>query len=68
VVVEMDQGIAGGARAARLNEAGIDDEFVVAERVITAGAEPDALRELFIGDGVVEAVNGAAVPGHVQPS
>jgi hypothetical protein len=65
-VVVADECVAGGARAAGWGQAGVDEDFVVAECVVATFLEGDAVSEFFVCDCVVQAVDCAAVPGHVE--
>ena len=67
-VVETEQCIAVDARSTGRDQARVDEEFVPAERAVAALLKRDAVGECLIGDGVVQVVSYAAIPGHVETS
>jgi hypothetical protein len=64
--VEADQRSAGNAWTAWWDETRVDEEFVTAECAVAALLEGDAVGERLIGDGMLQAVGYAAIPGHVE--
>jgi hypothetical protein len=64
--VEADQRSANDARTAGWDETRVDEDFVSTESAVAALLEGDAVGERLIGDGMLQAVGYAAIPGHVE--